>query len=114
LTLNFILIPLWGLPGAAVATLVGNIVFRCLQTIEVWVIFQVHAFSIQWFKVVTAAALAVLVALAVRWVHPPADLIGFLVATVAFLGIYLLVNIALGLAQEDRDVIARVRSRGLH
>ncbi|RLB57544.1 MAG: hypothetical protein DRI34_07500 [Deltaproteobacteria bacterium] len=56
LGLNLLLIPRFGLVGAASATLAGNLVLRLLQAIEVGVIFHIHAFSGYWFKVLLSAA----------------------------------------------------------
>jgi O-antigen/teichoic acid export membrane protein len=108
LVLNIILIPVWGMPGAAMATLAGNLVFRVLQAIQVWGIFRIHAFSTYWFKLLCAAAIAAGAELCVRCAFPSATLVSFLLATVSGLVSYLLVAVVLGLAPEERDIVSRI------
>jgi O-antigen/teichoic acid export membrane protein len=110
LALNLVLIPVWGLPGAALATLVGNMVFRGLQVLQVWKIFRIHALSIKWFHVLVAAAAAAAAGVTGRWVLASADVAGLLWAAAAALAGYVLVLLVLGLAPEDRQVLQRIRS----
>jgi O-antigen/teichoic acid export membrane protein len=111
---NLALIPVWGMPGAAMATLAGNLIFRVMQAIQVWGIFRIHAFSIYWFKLLVAAAIAACVEVGVRWVFPSVTLVSFLSATAAGLASYLLMGVALGLAPEDRAIMSRIQLSRLY
>ncbi len=111
LVLNLVLIPSWGLPGAAIATLVGNLTFRSMQAIQVWHIFGCHAFSAAWSKLVVSAAAAAGAQVAIRAALGVADWLSFAVATAAGVTAYLVVASLLGLAPEERALMARIVQR---
>ncbi|MBW1873332.1 MAG: polysaccharide biosynthesis C-terminal domain-containing protein, partial [Deltaproteobacteria bacterium] len=110
--LNIVLIPIWGLAGAATATLVGNIVFRSLQAIQVGIIFRIHAFSIYWLRILVAVGLAVAVQIGIRvLVVGPPGFIVFLFATLIGMVVYFFVYLALGATPEDKQIVSRIMGR---
>lgn len=110
LVLNLVLIPRWGLTGAASATLAGNLVLRLLQALEVGVIFRMHAFSSYWFKVVLAAGGLVAGALIPGWLRFE----GAVALGVGLAGGLLLYGVLLrllGPGPEERQLLGKLRQR---
>jgi O-antigen/teichoic acid export membrane protein len=106
--LNLWLIPIWGLLGAAVASLAGNIVFRALQTIQVGVIFRMHPFSVYWLKILVAAGISLAVQLGIRsFVDGVPGVMIFIGATVAGVLFYLATYFLLGAAPEDKQMFTK-------
>jgi O-antigen/teichoic acid export membrane protein len=109
LGLNVLLIPKWGLVGAAVATLVSAAVINVLRLVEVFVLFRLLPYNLSFIKPIVAG----LTASAIAWVlHPlsPSDAnLIFAAATAAImLVVYGGMILLLGLSEEDRMVLNRV------
>ncbi|MBD3348737.1 MAG: oligosaccharide flippase family protein [Candidatus Eisenbacteria bacterium] len=114
--LNIVLIPRYGLLGAAIATAVSVSLIDIVGLLEVRLLIKIHPYRRAFLKVLLAslAALAGNVALrAVTPALPPVAILGILAATYAlFVGLLAL----MGLEREDRllitKAISRIRRRG--
>ncbi len=103
--LNVVLIPRWGVFGAAIATAVSLTAFNIARSIQVWRTLRVVPRIQDLARVSLAGAAATGAALVVvRLV--PGGIWRYAVATVAFLAVYPLSMMALGL-REDLDAIRR-------
>jgi O-antigen/teichoic acid export membrane protein len=111
IVLALLLTPRYGLVGAASATLGGNLVFRTLQTLEAWSLLGVSGFSKGWGRVMLAAAASAGVQAGLRWTLPGSTWLASLVAFGLGAACYLLFLVALGLAPEERAIVARARAR---
>lgn len=112
LVLNILLIPRWGLVGAATASLTAAVVINLLRLSEVFILFRLLPYNLGFAKPIAAGLVALAAAWAIRqFFATEANLIyvfmnvGLLLATYA--GLILL----LGLSQEDRTVLARLCGR---
>jgi O-antigen/teichoic acid export membrane protein len=107
-----LLIPGWGVLGAAVASLIAMTVVNVARVIEVWILEGTQPYDRAFLKPVAAGTAALVFGLALDTVMPVGDRFGF----AAFQGVlvatgYAVVLVALGLADDDRLVLERVLSR---
>jgi O-antigen/teichoic acid export membrane protein len=114
IALGLVLVPRFGITGAAISVLVSVAAFQLALTIEAWVLERVHPFTQSQLKPVAAALVALGVeSLLYRWIGNGAARVTFVI--VAGAASYLLALLAFGLAPEERNalrrVIARVRPR---
>jgi O-antigen/teichoic acid export membrane protein len=104
--LNAVTIPRFGMVGAAVATTGCLVLMSVVRTIEVWKLFRVHPFSMGLFKSGLAAFLAAWASLGLKLWLPQVSLVT--------LGVVFAITYAallvLGLAEEDREILATVSS----
>lgn len=110
LALNFLLIPQWGLLGAATAVLISIASINFLRVAEVWFIFRILPYNRSFLKPVSAgvATFAIVVVIE-QWLLPAETNLFFavingLIVFAAYAGTLLL----LGLAPEDRTVVIRM------
>jgi O-antigen/teichoic acid export membrane protein len=112
LTLNILLIPRWGIVGAAVAVLIVESVANILPLIEVWILYRLLPYSrallVPLVGGLTAAAVAMFIASKF-----PAE--GGLLYTaclaLAIFGVYTAVILGVGLSSEELAVLIRFRHR---
>lgn len=109
--LNLLLIPRYGLLGAAVATAVSVSVIDAVGLVEVRLLIGIHPYRRAYLKIALALAVTIAGNLLVRAALPPLPplaIAGLLVATYAvFVGLVFL----LGLEREDRLLIGRGLAR---
>ena len=109
ISLNLVLIPRYGIKGAAVAWALALALINVAKVAQVWATMHLHAFDRGFFKGCLAAAVAFVPGLLVK-----AGMRGFLglaVGAVAITTVYVLVLLALGLREEDRLVLRRLGER---
>jgi O-antigen/teichoic acid export membrane protein len=105
---NALLIPRWGLLGAATASLIATGTINIVRLVEVWIVERLTPYRDGFWKPVLAAttALGVGFGLQALW---PADAIGTAMAQGAtVVALYASLILALGIAPEDRLVFERV------
>jgi O-antigen/teichoic acid export membrane protein len=112
LSLNFLLIPRWGLLGAATAVLISMGAINLLRVVEVWVLFRLQPYNLSLIKPVTAATAAVIVALTVdQWFPAETNLLHTAVHASLLLAVYAGLILLLGLAPEERNVVTHIFQR---
>jgi O-antigen/teichoic acid export membrane protein len=104
-----VMIPAWGVVGAAGAAFVAIAVVNLLCVIEVWLIEHLLPFDATFVKPVVAGAAAFLVGvLLVTW-KPVGEQLGpAIVQALIVTGVYAGLLLLMGLAPDDRLVLARV------
>lgn len=112
LGLNLLLIPRWGMAGAAAASTFCVILLNALRLTEVYVLLKIQPYNRSFIKPILAALGAALVAyLANGWLAPAPPIlrlvIGALALWVAFAGVLVLLR----LDDEDRLVLRRFWGR---
>jgi len=100
-----LLIPRFGIAGAAIANLLGNLTFRGLQTAEVFFLFRTHVFSRPLISVLFAGLLSFIVQIGARSAWGYSDWQIFGISTVAGLVVFAIVIFATGLTQEERRLL---------
>ncbi|MBE0428967.1 MAG: flippase [Thermoleophilia bacterium] len=107
-----IMIPRFGILGAAVANMVSAGVVNALRAIEVWLFMRVHAYDRRSLKPLLAGASAAAVILAANILLPfePGLLLNGLLVTV-LLASYIGVIAALGLDENDKMALRLIKAR---
>jgi O-antigen/teichoic acid export membrane protein len=109
---NLLLIPLWGVLGAAVARLIGLATIEFLRVVEVWFLFRLLPYNLSFVKPVVAGLAALVVALAINpWFPAEANLLYLAIQVFTVFAMYAGTLLALGLAPEDRAVLIRMYQR---
>lgn len=109
---NFLLIPHWGLLGAAMAVLISKGSINLLRVAEVWYIFRIIPYNWSFLKPVTAGLVTFAVAfLLEQWFPAEANLFFAVIDGVIVLATYTGMILSLGLASEDRTVVVRTYRR---
>lgn len=112
LCLNALLIPRWGLLGAATAALITITVVNLLRLTAVFVLFRLLPYNLSFVKPVVAGLLALIIAWVIRETfHTEANLVYAAVNVLILFAVYGGIILLLGLSQEDRLVLARVGQR---
>jgi len=112
LGLNILLIPRWGLVGAAVTASAAAVIVNLLRLLEVFVLFRLLPYGASFVKPIAAGTVALSVTLVVRQLFPiQAGLFYLVMNMVPLLAVYVGVILLLGLSPEDRIVLARLRVR---
>jgi O-antigen/teichoic acid export membrane protein len=110
ITMGLTLIPRFGLVGTAIAALGSATLMNLLMAVEVWRWQRVHALGWSILKPLVAAAATLLVQSVVgRFVQPVALRVVLIV--LGGLVAYLSALFALGLAPDDRRLLAKLRTR---
>ncbi len=112
LVANVIMIPLWGVVGAALAILASTTLINVIRVVELWVIMRILPWDRHIWKPFAAAAGTAAVALPVVAALP--EPLGFplLVALALGIGVVFVALVALlGLEPDDRQVLDRLLGR---
>lgn len=107
---NVLLIPRWGLMGAAVGSLLGVSMVNMLRMAEVRYLFHTWPYDRSFTKPVLAAFLSIAVVLVVGSFLPPSDgLIDMIVRSAVVMALYFGLVLLLGLPPEETAVVGRTR-----
>ena len=110
--LNVLLIPRWGIVGAATASLGAEIISNMLQLVEVFILFRMLPYNRSIAKPITAGLVALGGAIAVGQVFPSEANLAFAALSATILvALYVGMILLLGLSSEDRAVVSRVIHR---
>ncbi len=112
IVLCFILIPSYGIIGAAIANAIGIGVINVMRALEVWIIMRMHAYDFQYLKPALAGlGAALLVLLEKRFINHGLGLAPLASSIVALLISYTLLTFVLGVNEQDRTVLQLIKSR---
>jgi O-antigen/teichoic acid export membrane protein len=112
LGLNFLLIPRWGLLGAAAAILLGEGGINLLRLLQVLYLFRLFPYNWSFIKPLTAGLAAVASYFLVSvWLPPGANLLNAVAVAVVMLAVYAGLLLLLGFSEQERAVLAHVRQR---
>jgi len=109
--LNLLLIPTYGLVGAAISVLASTAAVNVLRVGEVFVLLGTSPYNRSFLKPLAAGLVGLAAALAVRLVVPNAPALQALFGIGALFGAYALTLTRLGLSAEDRLVMNRAWNR---
>ncbi len=112
ITLDLLLIPPFGLLGAAIAALCGFAVINAVRLIQIYRWFGFHPYSWQLWKLAVAGGVAVICVLVARSaLSVENDLISAAIATVVLWATYSLTVLVLGLDESDLVVTNAARRK---
>jgi O-antigen/teichoic acid export membrane protein len=108
--LNLLLIPMFHVLGAAIATGASIALINLVRVIEVYLLYKVHPYKLSYWKPIVAGGVATLVWIGVRSIW---NLSGWmwLGGSALFGVIYMLTFMALGLDDEDKVIMRAVKKR---
>lgn len=110
--LALLLIPRWGIVGAAVAATLGVMLINTLRLVQVYILLRIWPYNRSFFKPIAAALAAASAAFLVnRWSVPMPVVLHVMVGTIALWGTYVLVIARLGLAAEDHLILDKFWAR---
>lgn len=110
--LNTILIPRWGSLGASIATAVSIAGINFMQVAQVYRILGFQAYNSSYMKVIGAGLIAALGGFAVKtWLSSGNFLISLVVTTVTIVLIYGVLLLTVGLEDEERVILDKIRNR---
>jgi O-antigen/teichoic acid export membrane protein len=107
-----LMIPRWGVTGAALASLVAVVVVNVAAIVEVYVLERLHPFDRRFLKPIAAAAVALFAGIALgRWFPPGVSLVKTAIEASVVGTVYVAAIVALGLESDDRLVLERTLRR---
>jgi len=111
--LSIVLIPIYGILGAAYSTLCSFVLLNFLRIIEVGFLFRTHPFRKDSYKPLLSGGLSTLVLFLIINYMPLrlntySEFIG---GSLLFCGMYFLILLLLGLEEEDRVIITRIKRK---
>lgn len=112
LGLNILLIPRWGIVGAATATSAAVITVSLLRLLEAFFLLRLLPYNVSFVKPVAAGLVALVTAWVIRQAfHTEANFIYTAMNVSILFAVYVGMILLLGLSQEDRRVLARIGRR---
>ena len=108
---DLLLIPRWGVIGAASASAISTVIVNVVCMIEVYVLLKMHPYGRDIFKPILAGTIsAAIIYLFNQYLALPSLLQLFLGGGLLW-GIYFLILTRLGISEDDKLIIANFRSR---
>lgn len=105
--LSFLLIPSWGMVGAACGVLANNVIMGLIRVLEIFVLLRLYPYNLGFVKPISAAVIAYGAGVAFDKLLPPETNLAYLIADVTIvMAAYTGVILLLGLSREDRAVLA--------
>ncbi|NET59021.1 MAG: oligosaccharide flippase family protein [Symploca sp. SIO2E6] len=112
ISLNILLIPRWGLMGAAIATGISISGVHLWRMWQVKLVLAVQPFNWSYCKIIGAGAIAGLSGFAVHaWLTPMPSLVSVVVTAGAIVVVYATLLLAMGLEEADRMILEEVQKR---
>jgi O-antigen/teichoic acid export membrane protein len=109
---NFLLIPRFGVTGAALAALIHEVVANALPMVELWFLYRILPYNPNILKPLSAGVLAAGGALILRaWLPATDNLLLTLLHMVVVLAIYMAAVQRFGLSSEELMMVKRIRQR---
>ncbi len=112
LILNIILIPRWGLTGAAVATSISIVAVNLIRMIQVYLILRVHAYSWGYLKIIGVGALSALIGFLLRGSLKTEHYLLLLAAVSGIIiVVYVLLTWSVGFEEADKMILKKIRQK---
>lgn len=111
--LSFLLIPRWGIVGAATAALVSVCLVNGLRLLEVYILLKLQPYSLSFIKPVTASIVAAaIIGLGTsQWFPYQENLVVIIAQIIILFVVYGGIIFLLGVSNEDRLLLLRLRRR---
>jgi O-antigen/teichoic acid export membrane protein len=112
LILDFILIPRWGVLGAAIAGGGTIVILNIIRMVEVYILLRVWPFNWGFLKPISAGLLAISVAYTVtHWLTLKPEALQVIMGVVILWGTYVVTIMGLKLSKEDQLILKKLRNR---
>jgi O-antigen/teichoic acid export membrane protein len=112
LALNALLITRWGLLGAAMAFLAFTLIMSLVRVTQVYYLLRLSPYNLSFLKPIVAGLVTLAIAAIARQaLQATADILTAALTVLVILVAYVSTILLLGLSEEDRMVLARMRRR---
>lgn len=112
IALNILLIPVWGLVGAAVSFAVALSLINMLRLFEVYRLYKFMPYNKEFFKPMVAGLFSVIVGYIFRlFLNPEENILFFLLDISSVWISYILMIIFLGVTNEDRMLLGKISNQ---
>jgi O-antigen/teichoic acid export membrane protein len=111
LALSALLIPRWGVVGAAAAVLITVSTINLMRTLQVFFLFRLLPYDASFAKPIAAGLAALVIALGLGYLLPAHASLSTAIQIAALLAMYIGAILALKLSPDDRMVLARLGKR---
>jgi O-antigen/teichoic acid export membrane protein len=108
---DLLMIPRWGVIGAAAASSISTVIVNIVCLIEVYGLLKMQPYTFAIFKPILAGAVTAAISFFIGQFLVLPSLLGLFVGAGILWGTYTLILARLGLSQEDLMIISRFRSR---
>jgi O-antigen/teichoic acid export membrane protein len=109
---NVLLIPRWGVLGAAVSSSLSISAVNLLRVLQVWILYRILPYNRTFIKPITAGSAAAFGALLLRWLLPEDGNFLLIIVQILVLGfVYIGVTLLLGVLPEERIVLVKLYKR---
>lgn len=111
--LNLLLIPQHGIIGAAVSLLITVTATNMIRFIEVYLLFKFHPFKVDFYKPLLAVGGSLILSCLVKryLVQSNNPILIMLAVSAVFFVIYVLILFVLGIEEEDKIVLDKIRTK---
>jgi O-antigen/teichoic acid export membrane protein len=109
--LCLILVPRYGMTGAAASTLTALCLVTLIQVGQVGRIFRIHPFRADQLRALAAGGIAAVATAALTWLSWPAPLVEVVAGGLVFVVVYGCSIAVLGVSDETRELATRARDR---
>ncbi|NVM20225.1 MAG: flippase [Desulfobacterales bacterium] len=113
LILNILLIPKFGLVGAATAAAISIIILNLAMVVQVFYVLRMHPFVPSFFKPIFCGIAAILIVYAVKFLANIDGLVGLFILGLTFMAFYAILITLYGMNSEDRMVFSAIKRRAL-
>jgi len=107
---NYLLIPVYGILGAAIATGISLFIISLIRIIEVYHLMKVHPFHVSLWKPLVAASVAMF-ALIFPMTSGSLSIFSIFSSITVFIILYAMMNIILRLDDNDKYIISLFKNR---
>ncbi len=113
IVLNIILIPKHGIIGAAVATAVSISLINILSVAEVYIIYRIHPYRLDFLKSLAGSALPIAVlCIAKNTILTNVNyLLSLVLGSLTYIGLYGLILYLLGINEEEKSILGTIKAK---
>jgi O-antigen/teichoic acid export membrane protein len=111
--LSFILIPRYGIIGAAYSTLIAFVSLNILRLLEVYYLFKIHPFRFDLYKPFLSGCSSFLImVLAAKYLFAAANtFLSLVLGACVYIGLYVLILFLFGFEEEDKIILSKIREK---
>ena len=111
--LNFLLIPKYGIIGAAFSFLISVVLVNTIMLVEIYLIFKLHPFRIDFFKPLLAGGISfsILKLSTKHLINFDNPILLIISGSLIFILIYVLIVYLLKIEEEDKIVLQRIKTK---
>jgi O-antigen/teichoic acid export membrane protein len=113
IAMNYMLIPLMGINGAAIATAVSVLIANFIRLFFVYSKLKIHPYSVDYFKITLAIFLSYFISNFINQflINTMHDLIVILIITIIFFSLFSVFYYIFGISKEDKFILNKMKKK---